>query len=146
MTLKKTPLSTIFTKNHPMKNYVFFSIVCFILIPTLTFGQEGQKSDSVYTSLSDALKNPERVLRLDLSNQSIVFEPGTFELFTNLEYLSLKNDHLKVIPAGIMKLKNLRTLDLSGNDFMELPSNFGDLTNLESLYLNDEKNMKLEPT
>jgi Leucine-rich repeat (LRR) protein len=42
--------------------------------------------------------------------------------FINLEYLSLKNDHLKEIPSGITKNKTLKSIDLSGNDFAILPS------------------------
>lgn len=129
-----------------MKSHHFLLISFFTLLTTQAICQEDQQTDSVYTDFEEALKHPEDILNLDLSNQSITFEPGVFELFTNLEYLSLKNEHLTTIPAGIMKLKKLRTLDLSGNDFTVLPNNFGNLTNLEQLYLNDEKNMQLDPT
>lgn len=95
-----------------------------------------------FTNLEDALKNPEKVYRLNLSNQKIKFPADSvWSKFSNLEYLSLKNDHLKEIPVGIGNLKNLKTLDLSGNDFKVLPNSFSNLTNLRELYLNDEKKM-----
>lgn len=95
-----------------------------------------------YKSLEEALRNPTKVYRLDLSNQNFKMLSDTiWDKFENLEYLSLKNDHLKELPAGIGNLKNLRTLDLSGNDFKVLPTSFSRLKNLNEIYLNDEKEM-----
>lgn len=99
-----------------------------------------------YTSLKEALKNPKEVLRLNLSNQKEEVPTDAWSKFVNLEYLSLKNDHLKTIPSQIGTLKKLKVLDLSGNDFTELPIEFSQLENLEELYLNDEKNMNLPKT
>ena len=96
-----------------------------------------------YTSLEEALKNPTKVYRLNLSNQKVNVSDSVWRRFTNLEYLSLKNDHLKQIPKGIGFLTNLKTLDLSGNDFKIIPTSFSNLKNLQELYLNDEKNFKL---
>jgi len=92
-----------------------------------------------FLSIDEALKNPENVFRLNLSNQNIQFSDSIWSKFTNLQYLSLKNDHLKKIPEGIGNLKNLKVLDLSGNDFKVLPTTFIGLLNLQELYLNDEK-------
>lgn len=97
-----------------------------------------------YTSISEALKNPEQVYRLNLSNQNIAIPKDAWPKLVNLEYLSFKNDHLKEIPKEIGFLKNLKILDLSGNDFTTLPKSFSKLTNLQELYLNDEKNFVLE--
>lgn len=95
-----------------------------------------------FNSLEEALRNPTKVYRLNLSNQKLkVLSDSIWEKFENLEYLSLKNDHLKEIPAGIGNLKKLKTLDLSGNDFKVLPKSFSRLKNLNEIYLNDEKEM-----
>ena len=95
-----------------------------------------------FLNIDEALKNPENVFRLNLSNQNIQFSDSIWSKFTNLQYLSLKNDHLEEIPEGIGNLKNLKVLDLSGNDFRVLPSTFSGLINLQELYLNDEKNFQ----
>lgn len=97
-----------------------------------------------YTSLEEALKNPELVYRLNLSNKNSMMPNENWAKFKNLQYLSLKNDHLVVIPNEISNLRNLKILDLSGNDFKILPKSFSNLTNLEELFLNDEKYFKID--
>ncbi|MDC1452270.1 hypothetical protein N8371_07685, partial [Vicingaceae bacterium] len=77
-----------------------------------------------YNSIEEALLNPEKVVRLNLSDQQFVFSPNIWEQFVNLQYLSLKNEHLWEVPEELMELKRLKILDLSGNDFINLPSNF----------------------
>jgi Leucine-rich repeat (LRR) protein len=97
-----------------------------------------------FFNLEEALKNPESVYRLDLSNQSLQIPDNIWVNFPNLTYLSLKNDHLKELPVGIESLTNLKVLDLSGNDFKVLPTAFSNLTNLEELFLNDDKYFQLK--
>jgi len=58
-----------------------------------------------YTSIEEALRNPETVRKLDLSNQKIDFPEGFWSKFKNLEYLSLKNDGLTFLPEGISQLQ-----------------------------------------
>jgi Leucine-rich repeat (LRR) protein len=60
---------------------------------------------------------------LNLSNQNIKLDGVDWSKFINLEYLSLKNDHLKEI-QWYYKIKTLKSIDLSGNDFAILPSDF----------------------
>lgn len=103
----------------------------------------GQTDDSIkientYSNLEEALKNPDNVYRLDLSNQFFNQFPASVAKFKNLRYLSLKNDHLKEIPKEISLLTKLKILDLSGNDFKFLPVEMKKLKNLEEIYLNDE--------
>jgi len=102
-----------------------------------------QKSKE-FINLDEALKKPENVYRLNLSNQSLKIADTIWSKFSNLQYLSFKNAHLTQIPTGIGYLKNLNVLDLSGNDFELLPSTFTNLTKLQELYLNDEKNFQFE--
>ena len=99
-----------------------------------------------YDNIEEAMKKPELVYKLDLSNQNIDLDNVDWGKFVNIEYLNLKNDHLKKIPKGIFRLSSLKVIDLSGNDFDKLPSDFSKLTKLEEVYLNDEKNMNLPKT
>lgn len=119
--------------------------IILLLCSCAVFSQNNDKAKE-YTSLSDALKEPEKVVRLNLSNQKINLSNENWSKFINLEYLSLKNDHLKEIPSAILNLKSLKTIDLSNNDFTNLPEGFSNLTNLEEIYLNEEKNMNLPKT
>lgn len=126
---------------------VFVSIFYLFSVNYL-FGQTETKPENVikeYTNIGEALTSPEKVLRLDLSNTQAKLIPDTLWLkFKNLEYLSLKNDHLIEIPEGIGFLQNLKVLDLSGNDFKVLPKSFANLYNLNEIYLNDEKYMDVD--
>jgi len=98
-----------------------------------------------YLNFEEALKTPEKVYRLNLSNQKFKMPPDSiWARFSNLEYLNLKNDHLTNLPVGIGNLKNLKVLDLSGNNFKILPQSFSSLENLTEIYLNDEKKMDID--
>ncbi len=98
-----------------------------------------------YSDLEEALKTPETVYRLNLSNQKFKMPSDSiWSRFKNLEYLSLKNDHLTNLPVGLGNLKKLKVLDLSGNDFKILPQSFSSLENLTELFLNDEKKMDID--
>jgi Leucine-rich repeat (LRR) protein len=96
-----------------------------------------------FNSIREANKNPDKVTRLNLSNETGNLESIDWKKFRNLEYLSLKDLHLKKIPEGIISLPKLKILDVSGNDFKVLPSDFTKLTKLEELFLNDEKNIDI---
>lgn len=122
-------------------------LIVSILIYNIGFAQSPKdtlNNVNEYISLEEALKNPEKVYRLNLSNQNVSIPKEVWSKFTNLEYLSLKNDHLKKLPIEIGLLKKLKTLDLSGNDFKMLPKSFSNLINLEELLLNDEKSFDLD--
>jgi Leucine-rich repeat (LRR) protein len=120
----------------------------FALVSVQAAAQSHKDSVSVlkeYTNLAEALLEPEKVVRLNLSNQQMEFPPDSiWAKFKNLEFLSLKNDRIAVSPGGISNLKRLKILDLSGNDFYVLPQSFSGLVNLVELYLNDERAMDYE--
>ncbi|SHE60535.1 leucine-rich repeat domain-containing protein [Chryseobacterium takakiae] len=128
-----------------MKTYILLFIFLCMSILSKGFSQNKTTAQDTetYTSIQEALRNPEKVKRLDLSNQKIDFPKGFWSKFKNLEYLSLKNEGLMFLPEGISELKSLKVLDVSGNDFKVLPSGFTKLTKLEELFLNDEKNIDL---
>jgi Leucine-rich repeat (LRR) protein len=125
---------------------ILFSIIIgvFIQSNSIIAQVDSSTSGKEYFSLEEALKQAGKVKRLNLSNQQIQIPDTVWSKFTNLEYLSLKNDHLKKIPVGICNLKNLKVLDLSGNDFNVLPSSFSKLKNLQELYLNEDKFFRIE--
>ena len=127
-----------------MKNNIL--LVLLMACTNTLFGQVKYDKNKEYNNLDEALRNPEKIFKLNLSNQTVPLTMVDWSKFINLEYLSLKNDHLKEIPLGITRLKTLRTIDLSGNNFNNLPSDFDKLTELEEVFLNDESNMNVPKT
>ena len=98
---------------------------------------------NINSQINSSLSNPSTITRLELNDNTIDISKIDFSKFVNLEYLSLKDDHLKELPKELFLLKKLKTLDLSRNDLKVLPKEFSQLKNLEALYLNDENNMDL---
>ncbi|MGZ3902900.1 MAG: leucine-rich repeat domain-containing protein [Bacteroidia bacterium] len=124
------------------------SIKILFLLLSVNLSLWAQKVDSaqykkIYTSLTEARKEPLKVYRLNLSNLPADSFPVDLSKFTNLWYLCLNNDHLEYIPSSVGDLQNLRVLELNGDDFKNLPPEFAKLKNLEELYLNVNKNMDL---
>lgn len=128
----------------PKSSLSLLSLLLLIHLAVAQAPVDSMRINKEYNSIEEALKNPEMVYRLNLSNQNVTIPKEAWAKFSNLEILSLRNDHLKELPQEIGLLKNLRSLDLSGNDFTTLPKSFSNLTNLEELFLNDEKNLDLD--
>src|SRR5690554_4390223 len=104
-------------------------LVVFLLIfPNFIFSQEV----NVFQSLEEAMKNPEKVINLDLSRERLKEFPMELLNFPNLENLDLSNNRISLIPAEIGDLKNLQVLDLSRNRFNILPPQIGKLKELTS--------------
>lgn len=98
----------------------------------------------VFRNLSEALRTPQLVKRLDLSDQALERFPDEVLRLTALEELRLRHDGITVLPEGIGLLKNLRLLDLSGNPITTLPAGIGELTALEEFYLDEDPLFDLE--
>ena len=94
-----------------MKTKSTLAFVLFIVFSQLVIGQKVIDSTQIkkeYSNLNEALKNPEKVYRLNLSNQNLMIPKDAWPKFVNLEFLSFRNDHLKEIPSEIGILKNLK--------------------------------------
>lgn len=130
-----------------MRTY-FFGLLIFLLLGLPALAQDEIMTDDgtkekTFTKLSEALENPEAVKRLDLAGQEVNLTDDILKRFKNLEFLSLKDDHLKEVPHGIVYLSKLKVLDLSGNDISTLPRFMKKLKNLEEVFLNDETNLSV---
>ena len=91
-----------------------------------------------FTSLEEALKNPEQVVKLELRKKRLKSIPPEVFQFPNLQYLDLSKNSIAEIPADIAKLKNLQYLSIARNHLVEFPSQIGELSNL--YYLNANNN------
>jgi Leucine-rich repeat (LRR) protein len=130
-------------KNLILK-YIFGLVVLFCFGNVDAQNADRQLLEGEYVSIDEALKEPEKVIRLNLNNQLLAEFPKGLSKFKNLEYLSLRNDHLTSLSPEIGSLKKLKVLDLGGNDFSVLPKGFTKLQNLEELYLDNDKNLDIQ--
>lgn len=77
------------------------------------------KKTKVYISLTDALKEADKVCFLDLSKSNLTkLSPDVAKLI-NLQVLYLNFNDLKELPPEIGKLNNLISVDLTGNPLTE---------------------------
>lgn len=75
--------------------------------------------------------------KLNLSGNSLQQLPPEIGALSELEELNLANTGLESFPDAIIRLKKLRTLDLSGNRVGRLPPKIRELSNLVELNLAD---------
>lgn len=92
------------------------------------------KNERIYIDLNEALKQPQKVCRLELCCQLTKVSPEIGKL-SNLQILKLSNNQLTQLPPEIGNLNKLKMLDLSWNQFYQFPTPILKLKNLESLYL-----------
>ena len=121
-----------------MKKLISFFIIS--LIVAKVFAQRTftpytpDDNGKTYTSLTEALQEPEKVYRLKLTklaNRDSLPE----ELFqlTELRELTVKGCRLCVVNQNIDKLTKLEDLNLDKNKLLRLPESIGNLKNLKYL-------------
>ena len=130
-----------------MKQVVIIILVLFVHFTANAqlLSERQLDKEAVITSLTEALKNPEKVYRLDLSKQKLRNLPSSLFTLYNLQELNLGKNKLQSIPPEIGNLTNLQKLDVSRNNLSELPSTIGNLTNLTELIANKNYIYKLPP-
>lgn len=88
-----------------------------------------------FITLEEAVKTPDKVYKLDLSNQKLKQFPIEALAFKNLQLLNLSNNKIKTLPPEIKALKCLQEINLYKNHIKALPPEIGDLYNLKRLLL-----------
>jgi Leucine-rich repeat (LRR) protein len=101
--------------------------------------------EPVFDNLAEALREPEKVVRLHLVKQKITEFPKEIFQFPNLQELDLSRNRIKELPDSIGNLKNLQVLNLSRNQLEVLPSSIGKLINLRKLTVNQNSLTALPP-
>jgi len=92
-----------------------------------------------YTDLSEAMKNPEDVVKLNLRKKKLKGFPMQVLKFRNLQYLDLSRNDIKELPDSLAALKNLQYLIVSRTGLESLPRNIGQLKNLKHLNVNQNE-------
>lgn len=126
------------------------SIVICILF--FVFQSKAQLLDSLfldtmqgYTSIQEALKNPDAVVKLVLRKQKFKTFPSEILMFKNLQYLDLSKNSIAELPDSIGKLKYLQYFICSKTGLEKIPGEIGQLSNLKYLNLNQNEIEYLPP-
>lgn len=93
---------------------------------------------TAYTSIQEAMKNPDAVIKLVLRKQHLKSFPKEILQFKNLQYLDISKNSISEIPDSIYLLTNLQYFACSKTGLKRLPKDIGKLTNL--VYLNFNQN------
>mgnify|MGYP001354128808 CR=1 FL=1 len=121
------------------KTGLMLLFLSWILSGTEVFAQllnsEELTKKPVYTNLSTAIKNPEKVYRLSLKKQKLKKIPESVFMLTNLQELNISRNKIKEIPKEIAQLKNLEILDASSNKIDTVYAEIGVLVNIKELNL-----------
>jgi Leucine-rich repeat (LRR) protein len=121
-----------------------------LLLTMLTFRASSQSltpeelaEAHVYTSLQEALDNPEKVYKLSLRKQKIAAIPAEIAQLKNLQWLDLSRNKLSDFPEAVCSIPSLEYLNLSRNKIEMIPKNIGEMKNLKELHLQKNKLMYL---
>lgn len=123
---------------------VFFILFSFFSI-FYSFGQTNNEDkvdiekEIIYKNLSKALRNADKVYRLNLSNKGLKEFPMEILKLKKLQYLTLDSNQITIIPTQMNELQKLEYLSLSNNNIQELPSGMGELRELRFLYIDNNK-------
>ncbi len=89
----------------------------------------------VFISLDDAIRNPTKVYKLNLSRMKLKAIPKEVYTFVNLQQLDLSYNEITEVPKEIGMLKNLQKLDFTHNKIKELPATISLFKNLEEFLI-----------
>jgi Leucine-rich repeat (LRR) protein len=92
-----------------------------------------------YTSLAEVSKSPQKVVKVDLSNQGLTEIPKEIFQCKNLQVLDLSNNQIKQVPEQIQSLAQLQELNLSNNQLLTIPSSLDNLSFLNKLDLSNNQ-------
>lgn len=129
--------------------------IVFLLFCSLSFHKalaQSQLLDSLtldtltaFTSLEEALKDPDKVIKLELRRNKLKAFPREIFKFKNLQYLDLSKNSISEIPAEIAQLTDLQYFSISRNGLETLPPQIGDCVNLYYLNANQNELTSLPP-
>lgn len=88
-------------------------------------------------SLTNALKNPESVYKLNLRRKRIDSIPPEIGKLKNLEVLILSGSTITFLPNEIEECKNLKSIIANSSKLTEIPATLGNLKNLRTLKLDN---------
>ena len=109
-------------------------MMAMVSVTAQPLSEEALKKQPVFTSLDEALQNPEQVYRLKLKFKADSLPEEVF-LLTNLQELTAARCKMNALNQNIGKLTHLEYLNVMGNHLVRLPETLGNLTNLKTLVI-----------
>lgn len=89
----------------------------------------------IYTSLEEASKQADKVLKLDLSGQNLAAIPQEIFQMKSLQFLDLSKNKIAEISDEIQNLSQLQELNLSDNQLNKVSAKIDELAFLQKLNL-----------
>jgi Leucine-rich repeat (LRR) protein len=121
-----------------MKNVI--QIVLVLILSNLPkIGSSQIDTIPVFKDLQLALKNPDEVIKLDLSKQKLSELPAEVYQFKNLRELYLGKNKFEAIPSDINKLNKLEIIDFSKNKLTALPLELFECKKLKKIIVNQNE-------
>lgn len=114
--------------------WMLFLMWATLFVGAQPLSEEALKKQPVFTSLDEALQNPEQVYRLRLKFKADSLPEEVFQL-TNLQELTAARCKMNVLNQNIGKLTRLEYLNVMGNHLVRLPESIGNLVNLKTLVI-----------
>jgi len=117
------------------------TFILILLLVSLSASLQAQDK-TIYRSVTEALKDSDKVRSLDLSESNLIELPKEIVKLRNLEDIDLEaNPNLDLSKAFdlLSKIKNLKSLGLGRNNLSDIPWNIVALKNLDELSLEGNK-------
>ena len=132
--------------------YCVFLIINILLLSSFDtqaqlLSREELDSQKLYTSLEEALKEPDQVYRLALKRLKKTDSlPDEIFLLKKLQELSVTKSKLQVINKNISQLTDLQYLNVDNNRLVKLPDEIAALVHLKKLVISRNVIYKLPET
>ncbi len=117
--------------------FALLSISFITQAQTKLLSEEALEKEPVFIFMEEALKNPTKVYKLNLSRQNLKEIPKEIYLFVNLQRIDLSYNNITEVPKEIGLLKKLQSLDLTKNKIKILPATISLLSYLEEFLMAD---------
>ena len=105
----------------------------------MVFGASCGYAQDHFHSVEEALKNPTKVIYLDLRGEGLTELPEGLRKCYNMIRCELADNALKELPDWIRDWENLHYLGVSNNKLTQLPTAIGEIKYLESLDISNNQ-------
>jgi Leucine-rich repeat (LRR) protein len=134
--------------NHTFTfKFIVFTILINVFVLKAQNIQKGlsESEFKIYTSIEEALLNPDSVRYLSLKHKKLKKLPPELFQFKNLEVLDISKNKLEELPEDIQKLSKLREISVANNNLTTFPVQLGNLLELRKI-IAYQNNIALLPT
>lgn len=124
-------------------------VIAFVLIFSTVINAQFDANKEVWINdLEVALKEPNRVYNLDLSEQNLTKIPKEIEAFKNLTNLKLSDNRITDLGEALKSLEHLIFVELSGNQLRKVDFTIFKKSNqsLEEIWLRDNRLTNIDST